>query len=128
MVWIEEHPALPSGESLKDCMERVTPYYVDTIQKALEEEERIVASSENAIRGLLMHLCEIPEDRVPEIEIPTGIPMLFDFERRCVRFWTTVKVRRRWSGIILARAASCSRRLMEATWTRTCVTRRVHSG
>ena len=32
-----------------------------------------------------MHLCEIPEDRVPEIEIPTGIPMLFDFERRCVR-------------------------------------------
>ena len=83
---IEEHPALPRAESLKDCMERVTPYYVDTIQKALDDRKNVlVASSENAIRGLLMHLCEIPEDRVPEIEIPTGIPMLFDFERRCVR-------------------------------------------
>ena len=59
---------------------------MDTIQKALDERKNVlVASSENAIRGLLMHLCEIPEDRVPEIEIPTGIPMLFDFERRCVR-------------------------------------------
>merc|ERR1739848_402277 len=60
---IEEHPALPRAESLKDCMERVTPYYVDTIQKALDERKNVlVASSENAIRGLLMHLCEIPED------------------------------------------------------------------
>ena len=45
----------------------------------------MIASSENAIRGLLMHLCEIPEENVPDIEIPTGVPLLFDFEQKCVR-------------------------------------------
>ena len=83
---LEEHPALPRAESLKDCMERAVPYYVDTIQPALDARKNVlVASSENAIRGLLMHLCEIPEDSISGVEIPTGIPMLFDFERRCVR-------------------------------------------
>ena len=33
----------------------------------------LVASSENAIRGLLMHLFDIPEQRISEIEIPTGL-------------------------------------------------------
>merc|ERR1719155_394033 len=32
-----------------------------------------------------MNLCSIPEDRVPEIEIPTGVPLVFDFEKHCVR-------------------------------------------
>ena len=112
---IEEHPALPRAESLKDCMERVTPYYVDTIQKALDERKNVlVASSENAIRGLLMHLCEIPEDRVPEIEIPTGIPMLFDFERRCVRLLD--------DGQSPAPRERCGRSVSSSRWARTaCV-------
>jgi len=82
----EVHPALPRTESLKDCMERTVPYYVNTIAPALDARKNVlIASSENAIRGLLMHLCAIPEDRVPEIEIPTGVPMLFDFEEGRVR-------------------------------------------
>ena len=32
----------------------------------------LIASSENAIRGLLMHLCDIPTDVIHEVEIPTG--------------------------------------------------------
>jgi hypothetical protein len=32
-----------------------------------------------------MHLCDIPHDKIPCIEIPTGLPMLYDHDRRCVR-------------------------------------------
>ena len=32
----------------------------------------------NAIRGLLMHLCKIPEDRINAVEIPTGLPLIYD--------------------------------------------------
>jgi 2,3-bisphosphoglycerate-dependent phosphoglycerate mutase len=45
----------------------------------------LISSSENAIRGLLMHLCDIPEDRVTELEIPNGLPLIFDIKSKCVK-------------------------------------------
>ena len=45
----------------------------------------LIASSENAIRGLLMKLCAVPEDRVNEVEIPTGLPLIYDLDQRCLR-------------------------------------------
>jgi hypothetical protein len=32
-----------------------------------------------------MHLCEIPPDQIPKIEIPTGLPLVFDWNYRCFR-------------------------------------------
>ena len=54
------------GQVGKDCMERVTPYYIDTIQKAMK------VKCPGSVLGdwpAIMHLCEIPEDRVPEIKV-----------------------------------------------------------
>ena len=84
---LERHPALPQTESLRDCMERTIPYFRDVIlPDALDAGKSVlIASSENAIRGLLMHLCAIPPDRIAELEIPTGVPIVFDFEARCVK-------------------------------------------
>ena len=45
----------------------------------------LIASSENAIRGLLMYLCEIPKERISEVEIPTGLPLVYDVKRKCIR-------------------------------------------
>ena len=45
----------------------------------------LVASSENAIRGLLMHLLEIPEEEIVNIEIPTGLPLIFDLRHKCLK-------------------------------------------
>jgi hypothetical protein len=45
----------------------------------------LIASSENAIRGLLMHLCDIPESRISEVEIPTGLPLLYDARHKCIK-------------------------------------------
>ena len=78
---------IPKSESLKDCMDRTIPYFTEQIYpQAAEHGKRVlVSSSENAIRGLLMHLCAIPEDRVTELEIPNGLPIIFDIKSKCVK-------------------------------------------
>jgi len=80
------HRKFPKTESLFDCMKRTIPYYTDVIVPiSVKNGQRVlIASSENAIRGLLMHLCDIPESRISDLEIPTGLPMVYSFKRRCI--------------------------------------------
>jgi 2,3-bisphosphoglycerate-dependent phosphoglycerate mutase len=58
----ELHRKLPKAESLKDCMDRTIPFFTERIvPEAVSQGKRVlISSSENAIRGLLMHLCDIP--------------------------------------------------------------------
>ena len=81
------HRKLPKAESLKDCMDRTIPYFTERIvPEAISQGKRVlISSSENAIRGLLMHLCEIPEDKITELEIPNGLPIIFDLKSKCVK-------------------------------------------
>jgi len=78
------HRKLPKSESLKDCMDRTIPYFTERIvPEAINQGKRVlISSSENAIRGLLMHLCEIPEDKITELEIPNGLPIIFDIKSK----------------------------------------------
>jgi len=78
---------LPKSESLKDCMDRTIPYYQQQIvPDAIEKGKRVlISSSENAIRGLLMVLCEIPEDKISELEIPNGLPLIYDVKSKCIK-------------------------------------------
>ena len=68
-------------------MDRTIPYLTDIIiPKAINKGKSVlVSSSENAIRGLLMHLCDIPEDEISGIEIPTGLPMVYDVKQKCIK-------------------------------------------
>jgi len=78
---------LPKTESLKDCMDRTIPYFKKRIEEdAIKQGKRVlISSSENAIRGLLMYLCDIPKDKVTGLEIPNGLPIIFDFKSKCVK-------------------------------------------
>ena len=78
---------LPKTESLKDCMDRTIPYFVERIAKdAIDQNKRVlISSSENAIRGLLMHLCDIPESEITGLEIPNGLPLIYDIKSKCVK-------------------------------------------
>lgn len=78
---------LPKTESLKDCMDRTIPYFVERIAKdAIDQNKRVlISSSENAIRGLLMHLCDIPENEITGLEIPNGLPLIYDIQSKCVK-------------------------------------------
>lgn len=81
------HRKLPKSESLKNCMERTIPYFNEQIvPEAIDKGRRVlISSSENAIRGLLMELCEIPEDKISGLEIPNGLPLIFDLNSKCVK-------------------------------------------
>ncbi len=81
------HRKLPKSESLKQCMDRTIPYFTEQIMpEAVNKGKRVlIASSENAIRGLLMHLCEIPEEQVAGLEIPNGLPLIFDMNSKCIK-------------------------------------------
>lgn len=81
---------LPKTESLKDCMERTIPYFKQRIAvDAVDQGKRVlISSSENAIRGLLMHLCEIPEEEITGLEIPNGLPLIYDVKSKCVKVST----------------------------------------
>jgi len=76
------HRKLPRTESLKDCMDRTIPYWIKVIEPCAIKAGKsvLIASSENAIRGLLMHLLAIPAERIAEVEIPTAVPMVYDVE------------------------------------------------
>jgi 2,3-bisphosphoglycerate-dependent phosphoglycerate mutase len=84
---MEVHRKFPKTESLKDCMDRTIPYYKDVIvPDSIDKGKNVlIASSENAIRGLLMHLCDIPSERISEVEIPTGLPLVYNSEKRCIQ-------------------------------------------
>ncbi len=81
------HRKLPKSESLKDCMDRTIPFFTEQIMpEAISKGKRVlIASSENAIRGLLMYLCDIPEDKIAGLEIPNGLPLIFDMNSKCIK-------------------------------------------
>jgi 2,3-bisphosphoglycerate-dependent phosphoglycerate mutase len=68
-------------------MDRTIPYFRDVIvPTSIKKGKRVmISTSENAIRGLLTHLCDISPERIHEVNIPTAVPLLYDPERKCIR-------------------------------------------
>uniref|UniRef100_A0A7S1G0F7 Uncharacterized protein n=3 Tax=Corethron hystrix TaxID=216773 RepID=A0A7S1G0F7_9STRA len=68
-------------------MDRTIPFYVRRIvPDAVERGKRVlISSSENAIRGLLMHLCDIPQEMINKLDIPNGVPIVYDPRSRCIK-------------------------------------------
>ncbi|MCI0467615.1 MAG: 2,3-bisphosphoglycerate-dependent phosphoglycerate mutase [Beijerinckiaceae bacterium] len=68
----------PGGESLKDTVARVLPYYCQKILPAVLNSQRvIVAGHGNSLRALIMVLDGLTPDTIPELELATGIPLLY---------------------------------------------------
>jgi len=80
------HRKFPKTESLKDCMDRSIPFYTEKIvPEAVGKGKRVlIASHENAIRGILMHLCEIPEENMIDLHLPNGVPLIYSVRRKCI--------------------------------------------
>ena len=84
----ELHRKFPRSESLQDCMERTIPFLKSRILPDVENGKSVlVASSENAIRGILMELLDIPTEDIHSVEIPTGLPMVLDVKQKCIRLF-----------------------------------------
>ena len=70
----------PGGESLKDTAERALPYYEKMIKPhLLKGETIIIAAHGNSLRALVMELDQLSKEEVLELNIPTGVPLLYEF-------------------------------------------------
>lgn len=71
---------LPATESLKITLERVLPYWHSTLAPVIRSGKRvIVAAHGNSIRALVKYLDNISDVAIPEVNIPTGLPLVYEF-------------------------------------------------
>jgi 2,3-bisphosphoglycerate-dependent phosphoglycerate mutase len=76
---------IPATESLKLTIERVLPYWESAILPELAKGETVIISAHgNSLRALVKHLSAIPDDEITELEIPTGQPIVYEFDAAMV--------------------------------------------
>jgi 2,3-bisphosphoglycerate-dependent phosphoglycerate mutase len=72
---------LPATESLKDTYNRVIPYWNDTIVPDIKAGKRVLISAHgNSLRALVKYLDNLSDEVITEINIPTGIPLVYEFD------------------------------------------------
>jgi len=82
---------LPSAECLKDVVERMLPYWYDSIVPDLRRESCVLVSAHgNSLRALVKHIDGLTEQQVVDLDIPTGVPKVYelnhDFTPRSSRY------------------------------------------
>jgi 2,3-bisphosphoglycerate-dependent phosphoglycerate mutase len=72
---------LPSSECLADAVARMLPYWYDAIVADLMSGHTVlVAAHGNSLRALVKHLEGIPDDEIAHLNIPTGIPLVYELD------------------------------------------------
>lgn len=72
---------LPSGESLKDTVARFLPLWKQKISTDIKAGKKIlIAAHGNSIRALVMHLEGLTPSEIMEVNIPTGIPLVYELD------------------------------------------------
>lgn len=72
---------LPLCESLKDTIARVIPYYEAVIKSDVAADKNVlIAAHGNSLRALVMYLDNISEKDIVELNIPTGVPLVYELD------------------------------------------------
>lgn len=72
---------IPIGESLKDTLNRVAPYWESELKPAILSGKRLViAAHGNSLRALVKFLENISDEKIIDLEIPTGIPLVYSLD------------------------------------------------
>ena len=75
--------SVPDTESLKTTLERVLPYWEETIAPDLAAgRSSLIAAHGNSLRAIVKHLFAVSDDVIPGVEIPTGNPLLIELDGR----------------------------------------------
>jgi 2,3-bisphosphoglycerate-dependent phosphoglycerate mutase len=73
--------ALPLTECLKDVVIRMLPLWHDTIAPQILDDKRVlIVAHGNSLRALIKHLDNIPDDQIVELNVPTGIPLVYELD------------------------------------------------
>ena len=70
---------IPLTESLKDAVERLIPYWRQIIAPSVRDGKRVlIVAHGNSLRGLVKHLESISDEDILELNIPTGVPLVYE--------------------------------------------------
>lgn len=73
---------LPSCESLKDTIARALPFWNEEIVPQIKEGKRVlIAAHGNSLRGIVKHLEGLSEEAIMELNLPTGIPIVYELDK-----------------------------------------------
>lgn len=72
---------IPAHEDLKATLERALPYWFDVILPQLKAGRKIlIAAHGNSLRALVKHLDKVSDKEIVELNIPTGVPLVYEFD------------------------------------------------
>jgi 2,3-bisphosphoglycerate-dependent phosphoglycerate mutase len=72
----------PNGESLKDVVERVSPYFKENIKPLINKGENIlIAAHGNSLRAMMIELGMYKPEEISNIELPTGSPLCINLDQ-----------------------------------------------
>ena len=72
----------PNGESLKDVVERVSPYFNENIKPLIDKGENIlIAAHGNSLRAMMIELGMYKPEEIANIELPTGSPLCINLDQ-----------------------------------------------
>ena len=78
---IDEKGSAPATEALCDTVERIVPYWENNIKQTLIKHKQVlVAAHGNSLRGIIKHLKNINDVDIISLNLPTGIPYVFEFD------------------------------------------------
>lgn len=71
----------PGGESLEDTYNRTVPYYKSAIEPKIKKGDNVLLVAHgNSLRALVMYLEKISKEEIVHVNIPTGIPKIYNFD------------------------------------------------
>jgi len=78
---LAEQGAQPATEALIDTVNRIVPYWESDIKPCLQQYgEIVIAAHGNSLRGIIKHLKNISNQDIVSLNLPTGIPYIFEFD------------------------------------------------
>ena len=74
---------IPLTECLKDTVARFLPYWHETVAPAIQSGKRVIITAHgNSLRALVKYLDNIPDKEITELNIPTGIPLVYTLDKQ----------------------------------------------
>jgi len=72
---------IPLGESLKDTIDRVLPFWNAEIAPAIKRGERgLIAAHGNSLRAIIKYLDDMSEEAILKLNVPTGVPLVYELD------------------------------------------------
>ena len=95
-LWRRSYDIAPeNGESLKDTCNRTIPYFKKNILPKLHDGGNVIITAHgNSLRSIIMHVEDLSEEAIVNVEVTTGIPIVYEYENKKIIKKTELFVKR----------------------------------